>query len=144
MDKYHKATFMRVIGFLCKYPFRMLCNKGERASIVWLVKETSFWYGEQFQSIRLDVNSSKGSLEEVAKTLDVSLRQIDTYQFVEEGHLLIGQITDSDGGEVTDRLSGELKKFFLFLSSIISSTADCTPNLRHCSKVWNKSMLQTV
>ena len=49
------------------------------------------------KSIRLDADSSKGSSEEVAKSLDVSLNQLDTYMYDEGRTLLLGQTTDSGG-----------------------------------------------
>ena len=44
-----------------------------------MVKEITFWYGEQVKSIMLDDNSSKGISEGVENPLAVSLIQIDTY-----------------------------------------------------------------
>ena len=46
-----------------------------------MVKEITFWYGEQVKSIMLDNNSSKGISEGVENPLAVSLIQIDTYCF---------------------------------------------------------------
>ena len=72
---------MGIAGFFCKYPCRILCNKVYCDRLVRMFKDIAFWYGEKVQSIRLDVNSSKGSSEEVSKALDVSLSHIDTYRF---------------------------------------------------------------
>ena len=100
---------MRILGSVCKYPCRMLCDLREHASICRMVKEIAFCYSEQVQYIRLDVNASKGRSEEVSKLLDVSLIHIDTYHFDGEITLLIGHKRDSYGGGATDRLYVELK-----------------------------------
>ena len=47
------------------------------------------------------MNSLKGRSEEVANSLDVTLRHIFTYRFDRERKILIGQRTDYDGGGVT-------------------------------------------
>ena len=47
--KYHEATFMRISGFVCKYTCSMSCNKGEGVRLGQMVKEISFWYGEQVE-----------------------------------------------------------------------------------------------
>ena len=54
-------------------------RQGERAGIVILAKDIALWDGKRVQSIRLDADEPKGSSEEVAKALDVSLNQIDDY-----------------------------------------------------------------
>ena len=56
--KSREATFIRISGFVCNYPYSMSCGNGERAGIGRLVKEMSFWDGEQVQSIRLDADLS--------------------------------------------------------------------------------------
>ena len=71
VNKYHEDVFIRIAGFVFKYPWRIQCDKGERARLGQMVKEIDFWYGEWFQSICIDVNSSKGISEEVSKALDV-------------------------------------------------------------------------
>ena len=44
--KSREDTFMRIAGFVCNYPCRMSCEKGERSGLVCLVKEIAFWDGE--------------------------------------------------------------------------------------------------
>ena len=61
------------------------------------------------QSIWIDEDSSKGRSEEVAKALDVSLNQIDTYQSDGGRKFLFVQTKDSGVGGVAERLSSELK-----------------------------------
>ena len=73
-----------------------------------MVKEISFWDGEQVQSIRIGADASKG-ISEVTKALDVSLNHIDTYRYNGEIPLLLGKTTDSGGGGVTESLSSEKK-----------------------------------
>ena len=48
------------------------------------------------QSIRHDADAYKGTLEEAAKAIDVSLNQIDTYWYGGGRTLLLGQTTDSN------------------------------------------------
>ena len=36
------------------------------------------------------------------------------------------------------------KLLVVFLSSIVSPNSACMTNLRHCSKLWNKYMVQVV
>ena len=67
---------------------------------------------------------SKGISEEVAKSLDVSLSQIDTCRLDGESTLILGQKKYSNGGGVTERLAGKLKKMFTFVYYIVLSTAD--------------------
>ena len=62
------------------------------------------------QSIRLDVDLSKGISEEVEKALDMSLNQIYPYRCDGGRILIIGQTTDYGGVGVTESLSSELKK----------------------------------
>ena len=45
------ATFMRIVGFVYKYPCSVSCNKVELAGLGCLVKEISFWDGERVQPI---------------------------------------------------------------------------------------------
>ena len=66
-----EATFRRIAGFFYKYPCIMSYDKGEHTRLGWMVKYIAFWYIEQIESTWIYVNSSKGSLEEVAKALDV-------------------------------------------------------------------------
>ena len=47
VKKSREATLLRIAGFVCNYPCRMSCDKGERAGIGCLVKEIAFWDGEQ-------------------------------------------------------------------------------------------------
>ena len=61
------------------------------------------------QSVHIYTDESKGRSEEVAKALDVSLNQIDTYQSDGGRKFLLGQTTDSGVGGVAERLSSELK-----------------------------------
>ena len=96
-----EAKFMRIAGFVCNYTCIMSCDKGECDVIVRLVKEIDFWDGEFVQSVRLDADTSKGIPKEVAKALDVSLNQIDTYRYYWGRTIIIGQTTDSGGGGVT-------------------------------------------
>ena len=96
------------------------------------------------QSICLDLDASEGRSEEVAKAFYVSLNQIDTYWYDGERTILLGQTTDSGGGGVTEILAVELKNVGKFNFFFVSSTAACTPNLRHCIKVWNNYMVQVV
>ena len=70
------ATFMRISGFACNYPCRILCNKGECAELGRMVKEIYLCDGELVQLIRIDSDAYKGRLEEVLKKLEVSLNQI--------------------------------------------------------------------
>ena len=49
----------------------MSYDKVEHSRIGSMVKEIDFYYGELVKSICLDLNSSKGRSEEVAKELDV-------------------------------------------------------------------------
>ena len=91
---------MRIAGFLCNYPCSMSCKKEERAGIGRLVKDINFRGVERLQSIRFDADASKGSSEEVEKSLDVSLNHIDTYQPGGRKTLLLGQTTESGGGGV--------------------------------------------
>ena len=72
----------------------MSCDKGEHTGIGRMVKEIAFWDGEGVQSMRLDADESKGSPEEVAKALDVSFNQIDTYRSDGERTLLLGHTTE--------------------------------------------------
>ena len=88
------------------------------------------------QSIWLDSNSSKGISEESAKALDVSLNQIYTHPFGGGRTIIIGQTTDSGGGGVTESISSELKIMVALVSYIVSSNSACTPNIRHCRKLW--------
>ena len=74
----------------------------------------------------------------------MSLNRINTYRSDGKTTLLIGHTTDSVDGGVTERLDGELKHLVAIVSSLIFSTAYCTPNIGRCSKVWNKSMVQAV
>ena len=41
--------YIKVAGFVFKYPCRMSFDKGERARLGRLVKQIDFWYGEQVQ-----------------------------------------------------------------------------------------------
>ena len=109
MKKYHKATFMRIAGFVWNYPCSISCSKIEHSGLVHLVKEINFWDGEWVQSIRLDSDASKGSSEEVAKALDVSLKHIDTYRSDGGRKNITWHKTDSGGGGATERLSSEIK-----------------------------------
>ena len=122
----------------------MSCNKGEISGLGRMVKEIAFCDGEQVQSIRLDAYASKGSSEEVSKALDVSLNQIDTYRYDVVIILIIGQTTDSGGGGVIETFPVNSKILFVLVSSVVSSTATCTPNLSHCRKVWSNYMVQVV
>ena len=61
------------------------------------------------QSIKIGVNVSKETSEEVSNTLDVSLSQIYTYRRDGVRTLLLGQRTDFVGGGVTERISGKLR-----------------------------------
>ena len=45
--KAREATFMRIAGFVCNYPWCMLCDKGERAGLGRLLKEIALWDGER-------------------------------------------------------------------------------------------------
>ena len=81
VEKTHQDTLMRIAGFVCKFYCRTSCDKGQHARIGRMVKEITFWYGEQVKSIMLDDNSSKGISEGVENPLAVSLIQIDTYCF---------------------------------------------------------------
>ena len=76
-----------------------------------MVKYLAFWDCERRQKIWFDAASSKGIPEEVANELDVSLIQIDTYQYYGEITTLIGQTPDSGGGGMEDILAGELNFF---------------------------------
>ena len=98
VKKSHLATFMSVAGFVCNYPCRMSCDKGEHADLGCMVKYISFWCGELVQSIYLDAGASKGSSEQVTKAFSVSLNQIYTYRFDGERTLLLVKTTESDGG----------------------------------------------
>ena len=60
VKKSREAKSMRITGFVCNYPCSMSCDNGERDGIVLLVKEISFWDGEQVKSICLDADASKG------------------------------------------------------------------------------------
>ena len=80
---------MRIAGFVCKYPCSMSCDRGEHAGIAHLVKEIDFWDGELVQSMRLDADASKGSSEEVAKALDVSLKTWSIPIFPLRSHYLV-------------------------------------------------------
>ena len=84
-------------------------NKGKRAGLGRLVKEISFWDGERVKSIRLDADASKGSSEELASALDVSLNHIDTYRSYGGRTLLVGQTTYYSCGGVIESLASELK-----------------------------------
>ena len=81
---------MRIAGFVFNYPCSMSCNKGDYAGLGILVKEIAIWYVERVQSIRLGADESKEISEEVSKALDVSLNQIDTYQYDEGITLILG------------------------------------------------------
>ena len=109
VKKYREAKFMRIVGFVCNFPYSISCNKGEHAGIVRLVKEIAFWDSERVQSMRLDADPSKGSSEEVAKALGVSLNQIDTYRSDGVITLLLGQTSDSGCCGVKESLASELK-----------------------------------
>ena len=71
VKKSREATFMRIAGFVWKYPYIMSYNKGERAGLGCLVKEIAFYDGEHVQLIKLDADAPKWSSEEVAMSLDV-------------------------------------------------------------------------
>ena len=86
---------MSIAGFVCNYPCSMLCNKGEHAGLVRLIKDIVFWDGERVQSIWIDADSSKGSSEEVAKSLGFLLNHIGTYRSGRGRTLLLGQTTYS-------------------------------------------------
>ena len=131
-----EATFMRIAGFFCNYPRSISCNKGEHAGIVRLVKEIAFWDSERVQSMRLDADPSKGSSEEVAKALGVSLNQIDTYRSDGGRILLLGRTTYYGGGRVTERLSIELKTFGCI--SFFYSIFNCC--MKYQYKARNKSV----
>ena len=73
-----------------------------------MVKEISFWDGEQVQSIRIGADASKG-ISEVTKALDVSFNHIDTYRYNGGRTVLLGKTTGSGGGGVTESLSNENK-----------------------------------
>ena len=81
VNKSNKATFLKIAGFVCKFSFIISCDKGKHSRLGRMVKEIAFWYIKQVLSIRLDVNSSKGISEEVAKSLGVSLSHVNTYFF---------------------------------------------------------------
>ena len=91
--KSREATFRNIAGFVCNYPFRIWCNKGERDGIVRLVNYIDLWDDERVKSIWLDADESKGIPEELAKTLDVSLNNIDTYRSDGGRTFLLGQTT---------------------------------------------------
>ena len=59
--------------------------------------------------MRHDTDASKGSSEEVAKALDVSLKHIDTYRSDGGRKNITWHKTDSGGGGATERLSSEIK-----------------------------------
>ena len=63
VEKSCEATFMTIAGFVFNYPCSMSFNKGERAGLGRLAKDTAFWGAEQVQQIRLDVDASKGISE---------------------------------------------------------------------------------
>ena len=42
VKKSHEATFIRIVGFVCNYPWIMSCNKEDRAGLGSMVKEISF------------------------------------------------------------------------------------------------------
>ena len=123
MNKACEATFIRITGFVYNYPYSMSCDKGERAGLGRLVKDISFWDGEQVQSILIYVDASKGISEEVANATDVSLNKIYTYPYDGGITLLIRHTTDSDGGGVTESLSSELKNSgrIIFIYCIVNS-----------------------
>ena len=81
----------------------------DRYGLECLVKYIALCDGKQVQEIWLDADAFKGITEEVAKSLDVSLNHIDTYQSDGYRTLLLGHTIDSCGGGVTDILVGELK-----------------------------------
>ena len=58
----------------------MTYNKGDHDELGWLVKEIAFCDDEWLKLIWIDSDASKGSSEELAKELDVSPIQIDTYR----------------------------------------------------------------
>ena len=88
-----------------------------------MVKDIDFWDSEQVHLIRLDADAYKGSLEELAKLLDVSLNQIDTYRSDGVRTLLHGKTPDSGGGGVTEILAIKLKNVDRISFSILFSTA---------------------
>ena len=70
----------------------------------------------------------------------MSINHIDTCQYDGGRKLILGKTIDSGGGGGIDRLASELKIWVALVSSISLSTAEFTPSIRHCRKVWNKSM----
>ena len=100
---------MRIAGSVCNYPFSMSFDKGESDGLGRLVKDIAFWDDEKLQSIRSDSDASKGSSEEVANSLVVSLNQIDTYRSDGVKIIILGQTKDYGGGGVIESLVSELK-----------------------------------
>ena len=74
------------------------------------------------QSIWLDADASKGISEEVAKAIDVSLNQIDTYHNDGGRKILLVNTEDSGGGGVIESLAIELKNIgcISFFCSIVN------------------------
>ena len=60
VKKSSEATFMRIAGFVCNYPFSMSCDKVEHSGIGRMGKYIAFWEGERVLSICIDADSSKG------------------------------------------------------------------------------------
>ena len=60
VKKYREAKFMRIVSFVCNFPYSISYDKIEHDGIVHLVKEIAFWNGERVQSIQIDVDASKG------------------------------------------------------------------------------------
>ena len=69
VKKSYKSKFIRTAGFVCKYPYRVSHDKGDKFRLGSMVKEIDFWYGEQVQSMRLDANASKGSQKKYKRHL---------------------------------------------------------------------------
>ena len=49
VKKAREAAFMSIAGFVCNYPCRMSCDKGDCAGLGRIFKEIAFWYGEWVQ-----------------------------------------------------------------------------------------------